>query len=138
MFLCSHFGFPIIQIPKFRYVGENDKPIYLSCLGEVYDVTSGHDFYGKGEGYSFFAGRDATISFFTGDFTEAALEKEESILDYSVKEIKSMVEWRKFYEDHETYKFVGVLDGDYYDSEGKATQYLKDIVAKIAEGDEEL
>ncbi len=54
-----------------------------------------------------------------------------------MKEIKAMVEWQTFYEDHESYKFVGVLEGDFYDSEGRPTQYLTDILAKSKESEEE-
>jgi predicted heme/steroid binding protein len=40
-----------------RYNGEDKgEPIYLSVLGEVYDVTIGDEFYAVGNGYSFFAG----------------------------------------------------------------------------------
>ena len=42
-----------------------------------------------------------------------------------------MEEWRAFYEDHETYVFVGNLDGDFYDSKGHPTQYLNDIREKL-------
>mmetsp|Transcript_19563 Transcript_19563/g.24666 ORF Transcript_19563/g.24666 Transcript_19563/m.24666 type:complete len:100 (-) Transcript_19563:138-437(-) len=38
-----------------------------------------------------------------------------------------MEQWRDFYEQHETYKFLGVLEGDYYDSEGKETPDLVKI-----------
>jgi tRNA(Ser,Leu) C12 N-acetylase TAN1 len=38
-----------------------------------------------------------------------------------------MDEWRKFYEKHEEYEFLGVLEGDYYDSKGKETSYLLEI-----------
>jgi hypothetical protein len=37
-------------------------------LGTVYDVSAGATYYGKGTGYSHFAGRDGTAAFVTGDF----------------------------------------------------------------------
>lgn len=116
-----------------RYTGGEDKngPIYLSILGEVYDVTTGKDFYAVGSGYSFFAGRDATICFFTGNYTVEHLN-EKNILDYTGIEIMSMDEWRSFYEKHEEYRFLGVLEGEYYDSNGKETEYLLKIRETIA------
>ena len=99
-------------------------------------MTSGDDFYGPRQSYSFFAGRDATVTYFTGEFNEEGLKKQHDILNFSVKEIKAMVEWRSFYEEHESYKFVGVLTGDFYDSEGRPTQYLQDILAKSKESGE--
>ena len=41
--------------------------MWLSVLGSVYDVSSG-EFYTSGGGYAFFAGRDATRAFTTGEF----------------------------------------------------------------------
>jgi hypothetical protein len=42
-----------------------------------------------------------------------------------------MEEWRRFYEAHEEYRFLGVLNGEYYDSEGKETPYLVKIKETI-------
>ena len=45
-----------------------------------------------------------------------------------------MDDWRSFYETHDTYIFLGVLEGEYYDKEGKATPYLEEIKEKIVTG----
>ena len=54
---------------------DSSKPIYLSVLGKVYDVSSG-DYYTKQGSYNCFAGRDASRSFVTGSnltrFSEVA------------------------------------------------------------------
>jgi membrane-associated progesterone receptor component len=42
------------------FAGVDGAPIYLSCLGTVFDVTSGADFYGPGAGYGVFAGKEVT------------------------------------------------------------------------------
>lgn len=42
-----------------------------------------------------------------------------------------MEEWRKFYADHDKYFFVGRLQGEFYDSDGKPTEYMKDIISKM-------
>ena len=39
----------------------------LAVLGQVYDVTEGKQYYGKGEGYQGFAGRDASKAFVSGN-----------------------------------------------------------------------
>lgn len=116
------------ELAKFK--GKDDEPIYLSIFGEVYDVSNGTEFYGEGSGYSFFAGIDGTVSFFTGNFTEEALSGNSEILSYKDGEISSMYQWKKFYEDHEVYEFMGYLIGEFYDSNGQPTQYLKDILAR--------
>mmetsp|Transcript_2436 Transcript_2436/g.4538 ORF Transcript_2436/g.4538 Transcript_2436/m.4538 type:complete len:173 (-) Transcript_2436:687-1205(-) len=112
------------------YVGKDGGQIYLSVLGEVYDVTEGKDYYGEGSSYSFFAGADRSACFFSGDFTEEGAKK--NILDYTPTQIKSLEEWRSFYEKHEKYSFVGKLEGQFYDSSGEPTQYLKDVTAKMS------
>jgi hypothetical protein len=58
---------------------------------------------GAGGDYAFFAGRDATRAFSTGDFGSGGLEEDCRGLDD--QELAGLVEWRKFY--HETYIYVG-------------------------------
>lgn len=57
---------------------------------------------GAGGDYAFFAGRDATRAFSTGDF-KSGLDEESAGL--AEQELAGLVEWRKFY--HETYIYVG-------------------------------
>lgn len=106
-------------------VGENDGPIWLSILGEVFDVTEGRTYYEKGSSYDYFAGTDATVSFFTGDFTEEGRKK--SILDLKPKEMESIEQWISFYKDHETYTFLGLLDGEFYNADGAPTSLLNQV-----------
>ena len=42
-------------------------------LGQVFDVSKAPQFYGPEGGYGFFAGRDASRAFVTGDFDEEGL-----------------------------------------------------------------
>jgi predicted heme/steroid binding protein len=49
---------------------DEDKPIYLSINGTIYDVSAGRRIYGPGGGYHFFAGTDASRGFVTGCFAE--------------------------------------------------------------------
>lgn len=102
-----------------------DSPIWLSVMGQVYDVTSGRRFYGPKSSYSFFAGKDASASFATGEFNEEGL-KFDLHNDVNKKQIKEIEHWRLFYKDHKEYFFVGVLiDGRFYDEEGNPTYLLK-------------
>jgi len=100
-------------------------------------VTSGNEFYSVGAGYSFFAARDATICFFTGEYNVEHIN-DKKVMDFSGSEIVAMDEWRMFYEEHENYTFLGVLVGDYYDSEGKETPYLVKIREAIKITKEEI
>lgn len=62
---------------------------------------------------------------------------DKKVLDFEATEILSMDGWRLFYEEHEEYQFLGVLVGDYYDSEGKETPYLVKIreTVKVAQAE---
>ena len=72
----------------------DDGPLYLSILGQVYDVSSGRKNYGKDGGYSFFTGRDATRAYITGDFTNDLNSNLEGLKPEQFVEI---VTWVKFY-----------------------------------------
>merc|ERR1712157_140587 len=70
-----------------------DSPIWLSVMGQVYDVTKGRRFYGPKSGYSFFAGKDASASFATGEFNEEGL-KYDLVKSVTKKQIKEIEHWR--------------------------------------------
>ncbi|KAJ7184029.1 hypothetical protein O6H91_Y538900 [Diphasiastrum complanatum] len=53
-----------------KHNGSDDSlPIFLSILGSVFDVTLGRQHYGLNGRYNYFAGRDATRGFITGQST---------------------------------------------------------------------
>nr|CAD2196263.1 unnamed protein product [Meloidogyne enterolobii] len=105
------------------------KPVYLAILGRVFNVEKGKKHYGRGGGYNFFAGRDATRAFVSGDFSEEGLS--DDISGLTDEELLSIASWIEFYE--KDYKFVGVLFGIYYDRDGKATPLLDNINSKISQ-----
>ena len=111
---------------KLGTKGEGD--IWLSVLGEVFDVTDGRSFYGEGSGYSFFAGKDASPCFATGKFNDEGLK--DSLDDMKDSEIGGVVSWRDFYRDHEQYKFIGLLESEYFDKDGSSSEYKKRIDAR--------
>lgn len=39
------------------YTGKNNKPIYLSILGNIFDVSKAKKYYGPGENYNVFTGK---------------------------------------------------------------------------------
>ena len=94
-------------------------------MGEVFDVTEGRAYYGKGSSYDYFSGTDADVSFFSGDFTEEGQKK--GILDLKPKEMQSIEQWKAFYDDHEEYKFVGLLEGEFYTVDGEPTSVLNQV-----------
>uniref|UniRef100_A0A1I7XGD5 Cytochrome b5 heme-binding domain-containing protein n=1 Tax=Heterorhabditis bacteriophora TaxID=37862 RepID=A0A1I7XGD5_HETBA len=104
------------------------RPVYLAILGRVYDVDKGKKHYGKGGGYYFFAGKDATRAFVTGDFTEKGLIDDTESLSHDdlLEEYDLGIrDWVSFYE--KDYKLVGVVTGRYYDNKGKPTVELQKV-----------
>ena len=50
-----------------QYV-DTGRGLKVAICGQVFDVSKGAEFYAKGAGYAFFAGRDASLAFATGNF----------------------------------------------------------------------
>ena len=55
----------------------------------------------------------------TGDFKNDLTDK---VDDLSESQIGELFKWKNFYDT--SYKFLGVLEGRFYDSNGKKTEYL--------------
>ena len=111
--------------------GENGSAIWLSVLGEVYDVTAGKSYYGKGKSYGAFAGTDCTVCYVSGIFTadEAAKHTDEISDDM----LPGVLDWVSFYGTHDSYKFVGYLvDPRFYDEKGEPTDNLIGLRKRIS------
>jgi len=117
-----------------QYTGAEGTPgLYLAFLGVVYDVGKGAQYYGEGGGYSFFAARDASRAFVTGNFEQPGLVEDVSGLSGS--DYLGLEEWQGFYE--KDYTRVGVLDGHFYSSSGEPTARWIELQGWIAEAKEE-
>mmetsp|Transcript_12559 Transcript_12559/g.31642 ORF Transcript_12559/g.31642 Transcript_12559/m.31642 type:complete len:185 (+) Transcript_12559:178-732(+) len=111
--------------------GENDSEIWLSVLGEVFDVTEGKSFYGKGMSYSGLAGTDCTVCYVTGIFTAEEAAKHTDELSDSM--IPGLAEWLGFYGTHTSYKFIGhLIDPRFYDEKGEPTANLVGLRKRIS------
>lgn len=106
------------------------KPLLLVVLGEVFDVTSGSRFYAKGNEYNIFLAKDSSRAFHDGKFNRSV----EDVRDLNVMAVRDVTGWRAFFRKHETYRFVGVLDGLYFDSEGTPLPALRDVERMEQEG----
>lgn len=113
--------------------GRDTPELWLSILGEVYDVTRGAQYYGAGASYSVFVGRDGSAAFVTGNFTaegaEAALV--DALTDNQLYQLDT---WKDFYAKEDKYPFVGVLHGNFYDENGNPTPELERVRRAAAEG----
>jgi predicted heme/steroid binding protein len=103
--------------------GEGGSAIWLSVLGEVYDVTDGRSYYAQGHSYGAFAATDCSVCFITGTFNAEEAEKSIDVLE--TKQLLGLIDWKKFYATHESYKFVGLLvDPRFYDDQGEPTESM--------------
>jgi len=103
--------------------GVDEERIWISIVGEVYDVTEGTDFYGPGQGYASFAGKDASVAFCTGKFTPEEAQKGPEVLQES--ELPGLLDWINFYRNHQVYKFIGrLIDPRYYSEEGEPMEAM--------------
>jgi hypothetical protein len=59
----------------------------------------------------------------TGDFTEEGLT--DDINDFDEAKMLSLSDWLNFYDKE--YKMVGVVEGRFYDSNGKLTSYGEEV-----------
>jgi len=87
-----------------KFVGDDAEPrIFISVRGHIFDVTSGRDFYGPGEGYSVFAGREASRAL--GKMQISAAECNAGWANLSEEHAKTLGEWEAKYK--EKYTIVG-------------------------------
>ncbi len=110
---------------------ENSKGLYISIMGDVFDVEKGAQHYGPGGTYHIFAGKDASRSFVTGEF-DGKKNHLDHVLSLTPQELVSLKNWRDFYE--KDYDYVGKLIGRYYDENGDRTEYFWSIERKIQFG----
>ncbi|KAF7284824.1 hypothetical protein GWI33_021581 [Rhynchophorus ferrugineus] len=105
------------------YDGVQKPYLYLSILGNVFNVTKGYKHYGKGQQYHFFVGKDSSRSFITGNFDENDIS--DDVNGLSPDELISLNNWLKFYKKE--YNKVGLLVGRYYNELGELTPYARQI-----------
>lgn len=84
--------------------------------------------------YGFFAGRDATRGYVTGDFKGDLVSDLSGLTNRQLLEV---VQWEEFYRDEGKYTFQGYLSGYYYDEHGKPAAGLERLEAGVAEAKQE-
>lgn len=88
-----------------KYDGTNPNlPLLLAVRGDVFDVSSGRDFYGPGSGYAIFAGKDASRAYVTGCFRTHLTH---DIRGFTPEQMQILNSWHAFYSNHPSYSKVG-------------------------------
>lgn len=86
--------------------GENGQPIYIALLDEVYDVSRKRDFYGPGEGYHLFAGRDASRALAKMSFEPEDLDSD-NLTDLGFIDKETLSDWVTKFAVYNSYPNVG-------------------------------
>jgi len=84
------------------------KPIYISCKGNVYDVTTGSHFYGPGASYHLFAGRDSSRALATGCLTDKS-HWTHDLRGLDENQLSVIDSWNNFWKNNNQYFYVGKL-----------------------------
>lgn len=123
----SDKGQRIFTTNELKQYTNLENGLYLSILGQVFDVTKGEKHYGSGGNYYAFTGRDASLAFITGEFDEEGLTDDISSL--SVQQVKALDDWLQFYNANYIYK--GKLYGRYYNQNGSPTTEFYQVQEKL-------
>ncbi|CAJ1064449.1 neuferricin [Xyrichtys novacula] len=130
----SNHGGPVRLLSKRElslYDGEEgSKGLYLAVLGRVFDVHTGHKHYGPGGAYHCMAGKDASLAYITGDFTDSGLTDDVSSL--SPPQMMALYDWLAFYQRE--YQAIGLVIGRFYSETGQPTEALVQTEQSLADG----
>jgi len=103
-----------------RFNGEDDSlPVYVAINGQIFDVSSRRDIYGKGGGYNLFAGYDASRALAKSSFENADIENP-STADLSFMERDTLSHWEQTFS--QKYDVVGEVVADERTKQEKTAQ----------------
>lgn len=139
--LNAHRMFEASELLQYDGTDET-KPIYLAVFGKIYDVTSGRRFYGPEAGphYHFFAGKDGSRAFSTGEFKGTSDRAPHDCADLTNDQLVEIMSWQSQYESNPKYGYVGRVwfrdNSGYYDQHGNPTELLFETERRISQGNE--
>ena len=107
----------------------SDSRLLLGIVGHIFDVSEGKNFYGPGHGYARLIGRDCSRFYATGEFS--ADGNDENMDDFEPEQCRAVSEWLDFYQNHKSYKFVGLVSGLYFNSDGLNTSAYRNFEACV-------
>lgn len=96
--------------------GKEGRPVLVAVFGKVYDVSSGHKFYGPEGRYPMYGGREITFALATACTT---LECAETQYDFPSLTSDQQVEaerWLSFFHLHDKYSLVGHIEQSPWES----------------------
>lgn len=123
----SHQVFTKEELAKFDG-SDATKPIYLAIKGDVYDVSEGKSFYGKGGAYGDFGGADVSraVAIWTKD--KAEIDRGNDLGGLNKKQVKKLNDVIKMFK--KKYKVIGIMD---YKAEKLAQKEKKKVESTTVE-----
>lgn len=107
----------VFTIDELKKHTAPENGLYLSILGNVFDVTEGGKHYKAGAPYHYFTGRDASLAFITG----SAQDLTDDISSLTTDQVQSLHDqWFELYRTKYVYK--GKLNGRFFDEYGNPTE----------------
>jgi len=91
---------------------DEDKPVYLSINGKVFDVSKGREFYGPGAPYEMFAGHECGVALVKMSFDESYLDDIAGCKSLNYSEKDELENWSQKFEHYRGYPVVGALIPD--------------------------
>jgi membrane-associated progesterone receptor component len=92
-----------------HFDGHDNKPVYLSISGIVFDVSKGRDFYGPGGPYEKFAGRECGVALSKMSFDEEHLDDFDGTDKLNFGEKAELEGWIDKFTNYRCYPVKGRL-----------------------------
>lgn len=92
--------------------GEEQKPIYMSVCGIVFDVSEGRDFYGPEGPYGMFAGRECGVALAKMSFDAMYLDNLDGVKDLNFGEKTELEGWLDKFTHYRPYPIKGTFIPD--------------------------
>mmetsp|Transcript_1811 Transcript_1811/g.3049 ORF Transcript_1811/g.3049 Transcript_1811/m.3049 type:complete len:302 (+) Transcript_1811:58-963(+) len=109
-------NFTIKQLRHFDGTADDnsdeEKKVYLSVGGTVFDVSKGREFYGPGGPYEVFAGRECGAALATMSFDEELLDDPSHCDTLGVGDKSQLDDWLEKFEHYRCYPIKGKLVPD--------------------------
>lgn len=108
--------FTVDQLHEFN--GEIESSIYVALKGEVFDVSCAADFYGSGNSYNCFAGRDASRAMAKFSFDDADLNslKIDDLSPYEREVLNDWVTKFKHFREYPVSSYIVHFPNKHYDN----------------------
>lgn len=119
----------VVTKPELAEHGPSSERPWVAVLGQIYDVAAGKRHYGDGGSYHFFAGKDGSRAYSTGQFDDEGLI--DDITGTTVQQIGEIYHWINIFS--KKYPFVGRLEGPFFTAGGLPTAHWREVEDSLSQ-----